>query len=54
MCLTLNSQEMWYVLKQAEKKLLYVATNMECSDTRLIRISLMLSKRYPLRGLNPS
>lgn len=33
------------MLKQSDKKLLYVATNMECSDMRLIRISLMLSKR---------
>ena len=39
------AQEMWYMLKQADKKQVYISTNMDCSDQKLIRISLMLSKR---------
>ena len=30
---------------QADKKLLYIATNMECSDLRLARMSKMLEQR---------
>ena len=30
---------------QADKKLLYIATNMECSDLRLVRMSKMLEQR---------
>ena len=34
-----------HVARQADKKLLYIATNMECSDPRLARMSKMLEQR---------
>jgi len=33
------------MLKVTDQKLLYVATNMNCTDIRLMRIALMLSRR---------
>jgi len=39
------AQELWYMLKVTEQRLLYVATNMNCTDQRLMRIALMLSRR---------
>jgi len=39
------AQEIWYVLRQTELKTIFVATNMNCSDWRLMRIGLMLSRR---------
>jgi len=39
------AQELWYMLKQTDQRLLYVATNMNCTDIRLMRIALMLSRR---------
>ena len=35
----------WARHMQADKKLLYIATNMECSDLRLARMSKMLEQR---------
>lgn len=36
---------MWYALRSAEQRTLFVATNMNCSDWRLSRMALMLSRR---------
>ena len=39
------AQEMWHMMRQTETRVLYVATNMDCSDLRLERISKMLVQR---------
>lgn len=39
------AQEVWHAMRLAERRTLYVATNMDCSDMRLAVIARMLSTR---------